>query len=247
MIKIILATSLFILNTAGIANAGGSSALSIEISRVAQLVSVMQHYQSLHGDEFPNSLGDLRNLVNLPGLLDVNPQLGSFGERHCFVSGDFSIPGFGQIVTMGANPNYDFYQPEKGRVVGYININGVAAAYWLPESEIQKYLASNPDVQILPPMGPIPAPTINLRRESPPTEHQLRVLEHYGVKLKSTPEEKPAPPPAVPPPAPEPIPEPPAPVTLPPAKSSNPLWWITGVIGILAAATFALWRKKPKA
>jgi hypothetical protein len=226
-----------------IVSAAATGQLSLEISRVAQLIGVVQYYQSLHNGESPDNLDELKNMIDLPRLLDVNPQLGGFGVRHCFVAGPLSIPGLGRIITIGANPDYDFGRSEKGRIVGYIDKNDTAGAYWLPEAEVQRILALNPQVKILPPMGPVPAPTIPLKtKESPPDEHHLQVLEHYSIQQKLTPSAENAPPtPAISSP-------PPATSSAPASPPASKPWryFVAGLIVMLVGLWAFTKKRKPR-
>ena len=237
---------IFLLVTPIAAYAEAWGRLSTEESRVGQLVVVSLHYSAQNGGIFPESLEQIRNIVDLPAMLDVNPALGNFGERHCFIRGDLRIPGFGRIITLGYRSDYKLSGAPigaAGRVVGYIDNNGTPSAQWIPESEIQKALSSNPDVQVLPPMGPIPAPNKPLpRKESPPDEHHLRVLEYKGRKLKPTPTAENA--------SPSPV------ISNPPPATSNPQasppaskpwgYLVAGLIAMLVGLWAFTKKRKPR-
>ena len=218
--------------------------VATENRRVAHLIGYCLDYAEKNGGRFPGSLEEIRNVNNLQILLNEET-LGDFGNRHAFIKGDFNIPGLGKVYTISSSPSERYIGAPKGdgRIVGYMGKDGVPSAYWLPEDEIQRLLALNPSVEILPPMGPVPAPNMPLpKHESPPNEHHLRVLEHYGVKLKTAtpPAEDTSPPPVIssPPPA----------TSNPQASPPDSTPWryvVTGLIAVLGGAwIFAKKRKK---
>ncbi len=254
--------SLIFTSAAHCATEPATSVYGREQFRVMGLVSLCIYYSEQHGGKLPDTLEELRNMVNLPDVLKLHPSLGDFGERHSFIKGDLHIADNVRVVTVSARPDYKFTEFEglEGRIVGYIDISGKPAAHWVPESDIQNALKNSPNAHILPPMGPTPAPTIELRKYRPPTDDQLRVLEANGVKLKIDAEGKPLeesvdkvsaslpkdsstePKPAeIPAPAPTPAP------TSPTKESANLVWWIVGLIILVAGMVFVTRKKTPKA